>query len=295
MNVLAWSLVLGGCLLASSPQAEPALTVTVPISPGGELNVAEAVERLAKGAGLDMPRPAESLNLPIRGLAGALTRTLLEEFLGPDVSLTIRPESLTIALPAGRTASPEARAELQARIRDLAARVQHDARRSIRYGMRAMSSYRPNDPSRPTVCLVHGMNSSSGSFVYMIPLLEAAGYGVVVYDFPFNRDLDITAPAFVRDWKVFRQNAGETQPWAILTHSMGALLARFYVEGETGYEEDVSSLLLIAPPNHGSAVAGAQTVLQLVQNVQSANNRQAGALCAPERRHWRSGRRPAPG
>ena len=45
-------------------------------------------------------------------------------------------------------------------------------------------SYRPNDPARPTVCLVHGLNSSSGGFVHMIPWLEEAGYGIVVYDYP---------------------------------------------------------------------------------------------------------------
>ena len=53
--------------------------------------------------------------------------------------------------------------------------------------MHALKSYRPNDPTRPTICLVHGLNSSSGGFVHMIPWLEQAGYGIVVYDYPFNR------------------------------------------------------------------------------------------------------------
>src|SRR5262249_9046219 len=37
----------------------------------------------------------------------------------------------------------------------------------FRAGFRALASYRPNDPGRQTVCLVHGMNSSSGSFIHM--------------------------------------------------------------------------------------------------------------------------------
>jgi pimeloyl-ACP methyl ester carboxylesterase len=136
---------------------------------------------------------------------------------------------------------------------------------------RARASYRPNDAGRPTVCLVHGMNSTSGSFVHMIPLLEAAGFGVVVYDYPFNRDLDRLAPGFVRDWRAFRKQADERRAWAVVTHSMGALLARWYVEGD-GYGGDVSDLVMIAPPNEGSAVARAQTLIQIIEAAQSASN-----------------------
>ena len=32
-----------------------------------------------------------------------------------------------------------------------------------------------NDSSRPTICLVHGLNSSSERFIHMIPWLEEAG------------------------------------------------------------------------------------------------------------------------
>lgn len=136
---------------------------------------------------------------------------------------------------------------------------------------RACDSYRPNDPARPTVCLVHGMNSSSGSFVHMVPLLEAAGYGVVLYDYPFNRDLDRLAPAFADDWRGFRQRQREERPWAIVTHSMGALLARAYVEGDD-YAKDVTELVMVAPPNQGSAVARAQALFQIIEAAQNAHN-----------------------
>jgi pimeloyl-ACP methyl ester carboxylesterase len=120
------------------------------------------------------------------------------------------------------------------------------------------------------------MNSSSGSFVHMVPLLEAAGFGVVAYDYRFNRDLDRVAPEFVRDWRAFRQKAGDMRPWAIVTHSMGALLARYYVEGDA-YGRDVSDLLMIAPPNGGSAVARAQTLIQIIEAAQAANGRRFAA------------------
>lgn len=145
------------------------------------------------------------------------------------------------------------------------------ARQEAFHGMTARPSYRPNDPARPTVCLVHGMNSSSGGFVHLIPLLERAGFGVIVYDYPFNRDLDVTAPAFVADWAAFRARTGDRQPWAVVTHSMGGLLARYYVEGPD-YDGDVSTLVLIAPPNAGSALARAQPLFQLIEGLQAAGD-----------------------
>lgn len=144
-------------------------------------------------------------------------------------------------------------------------------------GMHELASFKPNDAKRPTVCLIHGINSSSYSFVHMIPLLEEAGFGVVVYDFPFNQDLDVTCPRFVQDWQALREKTADKQPWAIVTHSMGGLLARFYVEG-ADYGGDVSRLVLIAPPNQGSSIAQAQTLLQIIQRLKAMDAKQNDAL-----------------
>jgi pimeloyl-ACP methyl ester carboxylesterase len=111
----------------------------------------------------------------------------------------------------------------------------------------------------------------------MIPPLETAELGVVVYDFPFNRDLEETAAAFERDWVRFRTQQGDTRPWSIVAHSMGALLARSYVEGDT-YQKDVDHLILLGPVNQGSWLAQAQGLLQLVEGLQAVNQRTSTTL-----------------
>jgi hypothetical protein len=264
-------LIVVACLAAGPPGSEPQ-TVRVPIGEAGDVDVGEVIVRLAERAGLAIARPDAGLSLPMTGLAGALTRTFLAEALGPEVVVEVRPRELVVTLPADRLAP----ARLAARLDALAARARTEARRDSRYGMRALASYRPNDPTRPTLCLVHGLNSSSRVFVHMIPPLEAAGFGLVVYDFPFNRDLDRSAPAFRRDWGEFRRQQGETRPWAIVAHSLGGLLARSYVEGDD-YADDVSDLILIAPPNQGSAVARTQTLWQLIQGTRSVRQGRDGA------------------
>jgi len=107
--------------------------------------------------------------------------------------------------------------------------------------------------------------------------LEREGYGIVLYDYPFSRDLDETAPAFETAWKAFRNEAGERAPWAILCHSMGALLARSYVEGEN-YQGDVAALVLIGPPNRGSELARAQALLEWIEGLQAATGQDERAI-----------------
>ena len=107
----------------------------------------------------------------------------------------------------------------------------------------------------------------------MIPWLEEAGYGIVVYDYPFNRGIAESCQAFARDWAAFRAEARERLPWSIVAHSMGALLSRSLVEGTEGPARDVRSLILIAPVNQGSELARMQTLVQFMNGLQAINGK----------------------
>ncbi len=262
--LLAW-------ILLARPQDLPGPSpdrIRIALSGAAEVDVAEVVDRLARASAVPVERTPGSLTLPTTGLAGPMTRTLLGDTLGPDAVLEFGPRELVITLAPGVT-GPGRKGELERRLRELSARARREIDRRSRYGMHARPSYRPDDPTRPTVCLLHGLNSTSGVFLHMVGPLEEAGYGVVAYDFPYNRDLDDTSAAFRRDWTEFRRKSGETRPWAIVAHSMGSLLARSYVEDDSAFARDVSSMILLAPPNRGSSLARAQTFLQMVQGMQA--------------------------
>jgi len=245
------------------------LTVRIALDGASEVEIGEVVDRLARAGSFRADRPIAPLRLPLTGLAGPLTRAMLGDTLGPDASVEVVGGELVVTIDPAAL-GPARKAAWEKRVRDLAARATREVERRLRYGMRGRTSYRPNDPTRPTVCLIHGLNSSSGVFVHMVGPLEAAGYGVVIYDFPYNRDLDQTSAAFARDWLEFRRKAGESLPWSVVAHSMGSLLARSYVEGGE-YAGDATALILIAPPNGGSSLSKAQTLLQMVQGVQALN------------------------
>jgi pimeloyl-ACP methyl ester carboxylesterase len=266
-----WACV--GLMVFSGPvRAMSVRSVEVPIGESGDVQVAEIVARLARASGVPIDRPPAGLTLSTQGLSRALTRALLAEALGPEVEIAFRPGAMVLRVD-DRILAPSRQAEWIGRLRDLSDRAAEAAKRRESYGMRARPSYRPNDPSRPTVCLVHGLNSSSGGFIHMLPWLEEAGYGIVIYDYPFNRRIEESCAAFARDWAAFRERSEDKLPWAILAHSMGALLARSMVEDDATWRGDVSSLILIAPVNQGSHLARVQTVIQLMNHLRSVNEK----------------------
>jgi pimeloyl-ACP methyl ester carboxylesterase len=258
-------------LAVSGPGDVAPAVVQLPLNPKREAEMAELVSGLARATGVDIDRPKGSLKLPMAGLGGPLSKKLLAETLGPGVETGVEGNSLVVRIPASRL-GPGAKADWQTRLRGLNDRIAAEEKRREQYGMSALNSYRPNDPARPTVCLIHGLNSTSSVFQHMIEPIEKAGYGIVVYDFPYNRDLDETTAAFRRDWAEFRKAWGETRPWAIVSHSMGGLLARSYVEDDMAYRGDVASLILIAPVNGGSNLSQAQTLLQMIQGLKAINS-----------------------
>jgi pimeloyl-ACP methyl ester carboxylesterase len=255
-------------VLSSHAHGSATRTVEVPVGKGGEVQVAEIISRLAVASDAALERPAADLTLSTQGLARALTKTLLSETLGQDVAITFRPGMMVLTIDE-RILSPENRQEWLRRLGHLAERTDEAAKKRQAYGMHALKSYRPNDPTRPTVCLVHGLNSSSGGFVHMIPWLEEAGYGIVIYDYPFNRSIAESCQGFARDWAAFRAEVKDALPWSIVAHSMGALVARSLVEDKAGPAHDVRSLILIAPVNQGSQLARMQTIVQFMRGLQA--------------------------
>ena len=74
-----------------------------------------------------------------------------------------------------RNLVPEKRNDWLGRLRTLSERANEAALKRQAYGMHALKSFRANDPTRPTVCLIHGLNSSSAGFVHVVPVARSGG------------------------------------------------------------------------------------------------------------------------
>lgn len=252
--------------------------VEVPLDDNGGASVSKIIEALAEATSQAVRPPEADVSLPVRGLPGALGRALLKDCLGDDVHLEYSRAAIVFRFPASLGRDDD-QADWRGRLEQLAARAEEAAGRRSRHALTALDSYRPNDPSRPTICLVHGINSSSEGFVHMIPWLEEAGYGIVVFDYPYNQKLDQSCEEFRADWTAFRAKVGERRPWTVLTHSMGALLARSYIEGPGRRAGDVDSLIMIAPVNQGSNIARAQPLWRMISGMRAiGENRVSRAM-----------------
>ena len=249
-------------------------SIEIPTNKAGEVRVSEIVSRIATASGVPSELPAADLTLSTQGFAGPLTRTLLLDSLGPEVTIAFRPGAVIITIDERNLVAGK-RNDWMSRLRNLGEKAGEAARRRQSYGMHALKSFRANDPTRPTVCLIHGLNSSSAGFVHVVPLLEEAGYGIVVYDYPFNRRLRESCAAFTRDWAAFRRESQDRLRWSIVAHSMGALLARALIEDDATWGRDVSSLIMIAPVNQGSQLAKVQTIMQISNGLKAINGKDA--------------------
>ena len=108
----------------------------------------------------------------------------------------------------------------------------------------------------------------------MIPWLEEAGYGIVVYDYPFNRSIAESCQGFRTRLGCV---SGRRQGQAPLV-DRGALNGWRSWRGRSSKTErepahDVRSLILIAPVNQGSQLAKVQTVVQLMNGLQAINGK----------------------
>lgn len=148
--------------------------------------------------------------------------------------------------------------------RDYVASVPSRARAKVRAWAKASDEGRPVPPRlqpgllfsdnfngrRPVVVLVHGLDSGTSYWDDLAPLIERAGYTAARLNYPNDQPLTESAAVLAREIAALRSRHPRLSI-DLVGHSMGAIIARSYVEGDD-YGGGVRRLILLAPPNHGS-------------------------------------------
>ena len=116
-----------------------------------------------------------------------------------------------------------------------------------------IKGFAEQDNGREHVILLHGLAMSS---LIMTPLelyLEKHGYIVHNIDYPStSKTIDAVASEYLRPVveSILEENDVEVH---IVTHSMGGIVARYYLSIYPG--TSIKSMVMIAPPNRGSTMA----------------------------------------
>ena len=109
-------------------------------------------------------------------------------------------------------------------------------------------------PSKHLVLLVHGILRSTGTFSGLEKALIGSGFDAVAISYPSSQGtIEEQAEGLAR--LLDRQEGTATV--SFVTHSRGGLVVRYLLDLERAWKRriEVQRIVLIAPPNQGSAVA----------------------------------------
>ena len=107
---------------------------------------------------------------------------------------------------------------------------------------------------RELVLLTHGYNGTARALQPLRQRLKQTGYVVGVFIYPNDGSPEAAAEGLSRELKQLGKQFPALRV-ALVTHSMGGLIARRVIEDSTLDPGCVSRLVMIAPPNHGSNLA----------------------------------------
>lgn len=109
-------------------------------------------------------------------------------------------------------------------------------------------------PKLPLVVLVHGYNSNPLKNAAVMEPVREAGYPCATFAYPNDWEISESAARLSQRLKeIAAEHPG--QRLAIVTHSMGGLVARACLENAELDPGNVDRLVMIAPPTHGTMLA----------------------------------------
>jgi pimeloyl-ACP methyl ester carboxylesterase len=119
------------------------------------------------------------------------------------------------------------------------------------------------DAEREVVVLLHGLGRSSQSMRSMERYLAGHGYRVLNLRYP-SRQAGLRELVENLRWQLEYARLAPDRPVHFVAHSAGGMVARVFLDS---YEFPVGRVVLLAPPNRGSALAAALRDSALVRRL----------------------------
>ncbi len=220
----------------------------------------------AKGfdaSALDGALPGGSIDItsffPILAIVG------LDLALAPSVRLAIVPPDLVEREPAlritlDRQALLATSSRLKKRLREAVRHVQ--PRGGRRFGLTLDPHWQRAPPAKKLVVFIPGLNSAPGKFASFLDELRRLDLPCGALDYPNDQPIEESARLLSTE---LRKIAAEqpTRQVALVTSSMGGLIARAAVEDPWLNPGNVRQLVMVAPPSQGSRLAEFAFALEL--------------------------------
>lgn len=255
-------------------EQDPAtLTTTVLIeAEDGKVSWADLWAGLAKAKGYDADALADVPRRKSFDLNRRHTRLLLALMNAVDEASGIR---FAIVPPDTDESEPKLRVTLDRRamlaskrrfekmLRLAAADRLADDRSAPRYGLAWPDDDQPK-AGQESVVILHGLGSTPEKHDSLAADLRRAGLRVGEFAYPGDEPLEDSAVLLSQELKKFRREHPGVR-LRMITLSMGGLVARRALEDPELDPANVVQLVMIGPPNHGSALAYCGFGLQIWQ------------------------------
>lgn len=109
-------------------------------------------------------------------------------------------------------------------------------------------------PDLPLVVLIHGFNSTPAKNAAILEPIRAGGYPTAAFVYPNDWDITDSAARLSSALRTLAKQHPDRRV-ALVTHSMGGLVARACLEDPALDPGNVTRLVMIAPPSQGSMIA----------------------------------------
>lgn len=149
----------------------------------------------------------------------------------------------------------------------------------------AYTIYRPQQPARAVIQIVHGMMDHRKRYDYFAKVLCDAGFAVITYDQRGHGETAASASelgffAEERGWKLLIDDCGDINqlikeeypdvPCVLFGHSMGSLVARSFIKR---YDSKVEATILCGAPCYNSMVPMGIKLAGLLARLQGPKSR----------------------
>jgi pimeloyl-ACP methyl ester carboxylesterase len=182
-------------------------------------------------------------------------------------SVSVAPAGLPVGAPAkiatsktdhhpSATLSPNGKSSAQTKFRLAAMEWLNRSgnRPTTNFGIHLDDGVSDSSSQRPLVILIHGYNSCPQRLAPLQRTISAAGYECGTFCYPNDQAIVDSADLLSQELHRLQQKY-PNRKIALVTHSMGGLVAREVLENPSLDPGNVTQLMMIAPPSQGTSCA----------------------------------------
>ncbi len=147
-----------------------------------------------------------------------------------------------------------------------------DSNSRERFGISLPDGWQLQSPDRPLVIAIHGLNSDGQEACWLLTQPKEKGFACASFNYPNDQPIRESAILLSDELQRIAKESPNRQV-ALVTHSMGGLVARAVIEDENLDPRNVSQLIMVAPPNHGSILAHFAFGLDIFEYTANPNRR----------------------